>query len=116
MADKLHDRARNSMDSVGVSGGGHSSAGVSQFSSLSSLISSNLLLLADMHLEAQELTANKQMYKQTISGTPTTSFLKRLDSYTKLTSFFVSQSEYQHQMQEEGKSKVYICIYMTKKQ
>lgn len=85
MADKLHDRARNSMDSVGVSGGGHSSAGVSQFSSLSSLISSNLLLLADMHLEAQELTANKQ----TISGTPT-SFRKRLDSYTKLTSFFVS--------------------------
>lgn len=65
MADKLHDRARNSMDSVGVSGGGHSSAGVSQFSSLSSLISSNLLLLADMHLEAQELTANKQTNVQT---------------------------------------------------
>lgn len=65
MADKLHDRARNSMDSVGVSGGGHSSAGVSQFSSLSSLIFSNLLLLADMHLEAQELTANKQTNVQT---------------------------------------------------
>ena len=51
MEDKLQDLARNSMDSVGVSGGGHVAG--SQIASLSSLMPSSLL---GMHLELKELT------------------------------------------------------------
>lgn len=59
MAETLHDLARNSMDSVGVSGGGQEIA-----SQIAGLFSSMFSSLCNVHLEAQELTATHIMKKK----------------------------------------------------